>query len=204
MINYAIIFILIILLCRLYQRPRAPPPPGPRLLPIIGNLHQAPSSHAERVYHEWTKYSPIFKLQYGLQTSIILGDYKTAHELLDKRSSIYSSCPSMLMAGQCVGKGMHTISMPYDSRYRVHQRLQMPYLNNRAAQSYTSLQDLESKQVLFELLSTNDFESGYARSAASLVISLAYGKRLPSGDEPELARIQKVADNFIQAAQVGK
>lgn len=187
-----------------YTRSRLPSPPGPRPLPIIGNIHQAPKTYRERAYHEWTKiYGPIYKMQYGPQSVIILGDYETAHQLLDKRSNIYSSRPWMPMAAQCVGRGLHSVLMPYDTRFRAHQRLMKGYLNNRTAQAYTTVQDLESKQVVLELLSTSDFSRCYNRSAASLIISLAYGKRLPRGDEPELLRIQQVLENFVHAAQIG-
>lgn len=179
-------------------------PPGPRPLPIIGNLHQAPTAYPERQYHEWTKqYGSIFKLQMGLQSVIVLGNYETAHRLLDKRGNIYSSRPSMPMAAQCVGHGLHSVLMSYDDRFRTHQRLQKSYLNNRISQSYTTLQDLESKQVIWELLSSSNFSQSYSRSAASLIISLAYGKRLARGDEPDLLRIEKVLENFVAAARVG-
>jgi hypothetical protein len=107
------------------------------------------------------------------------------------------------MAGECVGKGLHTLLMPYDHRYRMHQRLQSSYLNNRAAQTYTPLQDFESKQLLVDLLSTNDFSARYSRYASSMIMSLAYGKRFVRGDESQLKRIQKVVENFIGAARVG-
>jgi hypothetical protein len=77
-------------------------PPGPPRLPVIGNLHQAPEENPWRIYQEWTKqYGPIFSLQYGLSTIIMLGDYEAAHELLDKRSNIYSSRPRVVMGGPC-------------------------------------------------------------------------------------------------------
>jgi hypothetical protein len=85
----------------------------------------------------------------------------------------------------------------------MHQRLQSSYLNNRAAQTYTPLQDFESKQLLVDLLSTNDFSARYSRYASSMIMSLAYGKRFVRGDESQLKRIQKVVENFIGAARVG-
>lgn len=187
-----------------YTRRQLSSPPGPHPLPIIGNIHQAPKTYPERQYHEWTKkYGPIFKLQMGLQPVIVLGNYETAHQLLDKRGDIYSSRPSMPMVADCVGRGLHPHLMSYNARYRSHQRLMKSYLNSRVSQAYTTIQDLESKQVILELLSASDFCRIYSRSAASLIISLAYGKRLVTGKEPELAQIEKVLENFITAARLG-
>jgi len=75
--------------------------------------------------------------------------------------------------------------MPYGCLFRVHQRLQSSYLNPRSSETYTDLQDLESKKLVFELLSTNDFHHQFYRFNSSVMTGLAYGKRCPRGDEPE-------------------
>jgi cytochrome P450 len=180
-------------------------PPGPRPLPIIGNLHQSPQSYPWRVYQEWTKqYGPIFRLQYGINTIIILGTYEAAHELLDKRSSIYSSRPRFVMGGENVSKRNRTLLMPYGEQWRRHQRLQASYLNIRVSQGYRELQDVESKQLLNDLLVPDvDFSDRYHRYASSLIFALSYGRRLSNGDEPEARAIEQVMTNFLYAARVG-
>ena len=180
-------------------------PPGPKALPIIGNLHQAPQVNPWRVYQQWTKqYGPIFRLQYGLNTVIMLGSYEAAHELLDKRSNIYSSRPRSVMGGEVVSKGMRTLLMPYGEQWRNHQRLQASCVNIRVSQTYCVLQDLESKQLLKDLLSPNvDFANAYHRYASSLIFALAYGRRLPTGNESEVRAIDQVMENFLYAARVG-
>lgn len=180
-------------------------PPGPPRLPLIGNLHQAPQNYPWRVYQEWTKqYGPIFSLQYGLNNIIMLGTHEAAHDLLDKRSNIYSSRPRVVMGGECVSKNLRTLLMPYGPRWRNHQRLQASFLNIRVSHSYRELQDLESKQLLYELLDPSaDFSDRYHRYSSSLIFALAYGRRLTRGDEPEAKAIDQVMDNFLYAARVG-
>jgi cytochrome P450 len=179
-------------------------PPGPPLLPIIGNLHLAPSSKPWNTYRQWfNQYGPIYRVIYGQQTLIMLGDYETAHDLFDKRSNIYSSRPRLPMAFECVAKEMHPVFMPYGNRYRIHQRLQGSYLNPRSSETYTELQELESKQLVFELLSSNDFHYQFYRFNASVMTALAYGKRCPRGDEPELKATDQIMRNLVDAARVG-
>lgn len=73
-------------------------PGPPRLPPPIENLHQAPDKDPWRQYQEWTKqYVPIFSLQYGLSTIIMLGNRNAARDLVDKRSHIYSSRPRTVL-----------------------------------------------------------------------------------------------------------
>jgi hypothetical protein len=93
--------------------------------------------------------------------------------------------------------------MPYGQRWRTHQRLQASYLNVKMSAKYKIVQDMESKQLVFDLLSSNDFSFIFHRYSSSLIFCLAYGRRMPRGDEPEIQAIDKVMENFLYAARVG-
>ncbi|KAE9382096.1 putative cytochrome P450 oxidoreductase [Stipitochalara longipes BDJ] len=200
-----VLAILLVNYCLYLDRRRARGlPPGPPLLPIIGNLHLAPTSKPWNQYNQWFKeYGPIYRLIYGQQTVVMLGDYETARRLFDKRSNIYSSRPRLPMVFECVAKEMHPVFMPYGNRFRTHQRLQGSYLNPRSSESYTEIQELESKQLIFELLSSNDFHYHFYRFNNSVMNTLAYGKRCPLGDEPELKATDQIMRNLVDAARVG-
>ncbi|PGH23598.1 hypothetical protein AJ80_02379 [Polytolypa hystricis UAMH7299] len=171
-------------------------PPGPPPLPFIGNLHQAPSKYPWRTYTEWHRqYGPIFSLQYGPSTLIMLGNNAVTRDLLDKRSNIYSSRPRLMMVGECISKGFRTLLLPYGVRWRVHHRLQASFLNIQMSARYRELQDLESKQVVYEFLTRNDFAKVFHRYSASLIFSLAYGRRAVTGEEEEV----KVVDHIMLA-----
>lgn len=68
--------------------------PGPKPLPIIGNLHQIKDVPMQNFIDRFSKeYGPIFKVHYGAETWIILNDYEIIRDLLVKRGAIYSSRP---------------------------------------------------------------------------------------------------------------
>lgn len=68
-----------------------PLPPGPRPLPLIGNVHQAPNSHAWLHFTEWGKeYGPIFYMNMLGKHLVVLSTSKAAHELLAKRGATFS------------------------------------------------------------------------------------------------------------------
>lgn len=172
-------------------------PPGPLGLPFIGNFHQAPKEYPWRVYGEWhRKYGPIFSLQYGLTTYIMLGNHETARDLLDRRSNIYSSRPRQPMVGELVSEGNRSLILPYGDQWRAYRRLQGAFLSPRMSDTYRELQDLESKQLVREFLTRSDFSDRFHRYSSSLTFALAYGKRMPDGDEPEVVGIDRIMNDL--------
>lgn len=84
-------------------------------------------------------YGPIFGLRVGFDTIVMLNNHSIAHDLLDKRSNIYSFRSRLVMGVEIVSNGLRTLLMPYGPQWRTHQSLQASYLNVRTSQSYTGL-----------------------------------------------------------------
>lgn len=96
-----------------------PLPPGPPGLPVIGNVHQNPKSHAWLQWHQWSKkYGPIIYLSMLGQPIIVLHSAKAAQDLFARRGAIYSDRPRLVLAGELALKGLHLVLMPYDARYK--------------------------------------------------------------------------------------
>ncbi|KAL4971891.1 cytochrome P450 [Aspergillus desertorum] len=194
------------------KRPPLPLPPGPKPAPLIGNIHQLPKSlQWLHLYHLSKQYGPIMHFSMAGQPLIILSTHQAAHDLLNRRSGRYSDRPRMVMAGELVTKNMHMLLRPYDERYKLHQRMEAPLLALRAASSYRPLQDLESQQLLFDVLGEwdkfgekgIDFHHHFERAMASTIYCLNYGYRLQTGYEKELMDGKKVQAEFARTGQVG-
>ncbi|KAG6902124.1 hypothetical protein C0995_004070 [Termitomyces sp. Mi166 len=84
---------LLLYLKRYRNGGRLPLPPGPKKLPIIGNLLDMPRSFEWITYHKWCKEfgSDIIHLNVAGTSIIVLDNAQLATELLEKKSSIYSS-----------------------------------------------------------------------------------------------------------------
>lgn len=113
------------------------------------------------------------------------------------------------MAGQLALKGMHMLLRPYDERFKLHQKLESPVLSVRAANAYLSFQELETKQLLYDLLnlaggSGINCHGHLERTTASTIYGLFYGFRLKTSSDPVLLAAHSVNHEFDQLAQVGK
>lgn len=179
-------------------------PPGPRGLPVVGNIHQISRRYSWKQFQEWHKiYGPVIYLRLGQLTFILLGNHEVTKDLLDRRSGIYSSRPHMAVAGECLGKSFGASMLPYGPRWRQFRKIQMSLLNSRRCHLYSPLQELESRNLLYNLLSTNDFEPELYRCSSSLIFALLYGRRFQSGEETDLKETEHLATSALQAVSFG-
>ena len=73
-------------------------PPGPKPLPLVGNVLDIPTSHEYFTYTKWgRKYGDVVYVNALGKHLIILNSAKAANELLEQRSAIYSDRPYLPM-----------------------------------------------------------------------------------------------------------
>ncbi|KAJ7328380.1 hypothetical protein DFH08DRAFT_1023831 [Mycena albidolilacea] len=71
---------------------RTSTPPGPKKLPLVGNLFDIPSEHQWEAYLRWSKRfdSDIIHLNATGTSVVILSSMEAVNELIEQRSSLYS------------------------------------------------------------------------------------------------------------------
>ncbi|TVY85886.1 Multifunctional cytochrome P450 monooxygenase [Lachnellula willkommii] len=80
-----------------------PLPPGPKGLPVLGNINDLPKPN-EPEWQHWLQhkdlYGPISSVTVLGQTMVIISDPEVAFEIMRDRSAINSSRPGQIFSGE--------------------------------------------------------------------------------------------------------
>jgi hypothetical protein len=78
-----------------------PLPPGPRPLPLIGNLLDIPVEKVWLTYQSWNeRYGDIVYVEAPGKKIVILGSAVAVNDLIERRSSVYSDRPNFVMQNE--------------------------------------------------------------------------------------------------------
>ncbi|WQF75635.1 Putative cytochrome P450 [Colletotrichum destructivum] len=198
----------------------------PLKLPIIGDLHSSPREKPLLHWDEWARTNgPVAASKlFGIIPMVVLNTSEAATELFAKRGARYSNRPSSvsmeMITGSGPGKSRFTLMHDYDADLKLHHRMLSPSLGAVAAPRYQPLMELESKQLLVDLLSataaaaasrggkddgdavmeSTEIHRLFERTQASVVLGLHYGIRVPSVSDPVFSRIVDVHDKVTHVA----
>ncbi|RBA19920.1 hypothetical protein FPRO05_09220 [Fusarium proliferatum] len=186
---------------------RAPLPPGPKGLPLVGNLSDLPPPGVFEAHH-WLKfkdiYGPISSITVMGQTIIIINNWELASQLLGKKSAKHSSRPKIMMAGEMVGWENSLGFSPYNNRFRTHRKNMARIIGSkRAAAKYDRLQEAEVAHFLLHVLDDPErFIDHIRKEAGSVILKIAYGYTAEPFKEDKLIRMAGQAMDDVTAAGV--
>ncbi|KZV73889.1 cytochrome P450 [Peniophora sp. CONT] len=179
-------------------------PPGPTGLPIIGNALQLTNTDKLWLqFSAWRKdYGDIFSLDAAGQPIVVVNSHKIATELLDRRASIYSDRPRMIVASEMLCGG---IFLPF---IRWNDKLQ--HMRKAAHESLHPAQNLHEYQTIEALLlaraalqDPGSWDSHVRRSAASMMLSCIYDEPVASEQDDRVSFINAFAARVTTAAATG-
>ncbi|KAH9073438.1 cytochrome P450 [Lactarius deliciosus] len=129
----------VILVVRYSRSPWRRVPPGPRGLPLIGNALGLLDKTWLFGRECKEKYGDVMYLTALGQPILVLNSIKAAAELLDRRASIYSDRPRMIMAQEVLSGGLTFPFLGYDDRWRRSRRATHQCLSKTAVLSYHNM-----------------------------------------------------------------
>ncbi|KAJ3556977.1 hypothetical protein NM688_g1727 [Phlebia brevispora] len=201
-------FIVAVILLSLYLMKRQstlPLPPGPRALPIVGNLFDMPAIRPWVQYTRWAEQynSDVVYLQVVSQPLVILNSATAAFELLEKRASVYSDKPLTVMQ-QLVGWTWNIALMPYGPRWRSIRRVFHQQFNAGALHKYRHVQEREVAAYLRrELAAPEASVRSINHLFSAIILDIVYGTHIKSADDPAVTTVQEAVASFGDINVIG-
>ncbi|CAG8947877.1 unnamed protein product [Penicillium salamii] len=179
-------------------------PPGPSRLPLLGNIHQIPRKDVWKCYQDWhQKFGPLIYTKFGQLEVVSVGSFRVANDLLVKRGRKYSSRPPLRAPNRITG-GLQTGILPCGDRLQAHRALFLSIESPRVVKANDKLLDIESQQLLHELLHPEDveFRAAIRRYNYSVCLTLTYGRRMCSAKDELLEELETLSshlgETFVQ------
>ncbi|RFU73869.1 cytochrome p450 [Trichoderma arundinaceum] len=99
---------------------------------------------------------------------------------------------------------MRPVLLPYNDLWRKGRRLMHSFASETIAPAYEPIQLLESSRLLRDLLANpSNYEKWFERYSAGVILRLAYGKTVETGDEDNVREILEVVHTVERVASPG-
>lgn len=154
----ASLVLVCIILWRLSIRWKAPRdlPPGPKPLPLVGNIFDLPPTGVPE-YQHWIKfkdtYGPLSSVTVLGTNMILIHSHEVLQHLMVKSSTKTSSRPKQHFGGELCGYTALTPSLPYNATLRLHRKLMHQQMGTKLiCQRFWHVQDVESRRFLLRVL----------------------------------------------------
>ncbi|PBK93209.1 cytochrome P450 [Armillaria gallica] len=154
-------------------------PPGPKGIPLLGNLWDMPTEYTWITYARWTAtYGDVLYLDTPGNPTVVINSAQAAVDLFERRSGNYSDRPGMVdfTMAHLAGWGFDMGFMRYSDWWRMHRRMFHQYFQPRALPAYYPVQMCSSLVMLRQLNKSPDAFVHHVRYyTGSVIMKVVYG-----------------------------
>lgn len=187
-----------------------PLPPGPKGLPLVGNLNDLPKP-GELEYEHWLKhkdiYGPMSSVTVMGQTFIIVNDATMAFELLRDRANTNSGRPHQTMSMDMVGWKDSLAFLQANETFKIQRRNFAKVTSSAAVQAtFDRVQEEESIHFLKNLLDEPEELFDHIRKeAGAVILRITYGYTPTyKGNDPLIDLAEKALSQFADSSVPGR
>ncbi|TFK64018.1 cytochrome P450 [Pluteus cervinus] len=182
--------------------------PGPKGVPLLGNILQIPPFQFLR-FIEWkAQFGPIFLLKLAGQPVVVINSIEVAGDLLERRSGIYSDRPRFIVASELLTGGLVLPVVRYGDLWRKLRRAAHDGLRSQTMPGYELAQELEAAILMESLIkdsTSNSWAEEVKRSTASSMKTAVYGTPpITSINDPVVSYINAIGHRVTLAMVPGR
>ncbi|GJE96530.1 cytochrome P450 [Phanerochaete sordida] len=188
-----------------YRRRRVRYPPGPKGLPVLGNLFDVP------VDYPWIGFCDIGK-QHGSDVVhfqvlgthlVVLNSLQAVGDLLEKQSNVYSDRPSTIMLDELSGWSRSWVQLDYGERWKEHRRLFHQNFRPSAIPQYHAKQAKAARRLLRFIVDSPERLVEHLRFiVGAMVLDTVFAFDVKPGD-PMIKLVENAADTAIETIAAG-
>ncbi|XP_050377804.1 cytochrome P450 71A9-like [Argentina anserina] len=133
-------------------------PPGPRRLPLIGNLHLLSDGLPHCVLeHLSRKYGPLMFLQLGSRSTLVVSSAKMAKEVFKTHDLVFSGRPALYVAKKLSYDCVNLSFAPYGEYWREVRKIAiLELLSAKRVQMFQSVRDEEVGVMIDSIVHTSE------------------------------------------------
>ncbi|KAG2141303.1 cytochrome P450 [Suillus clintonianus] len=184
----------------------APYPPGPRGLPLIGNIQDMPHIRPWLTFAEWgKKYGPISHVEILGQHIVVLNSVKSAMDMMDKKGTVYSDRPVLPMGGELCGWKHSLGLLPYGDRLRQYRKNFHHIMGNRAALDvYHPIEEIETRRFLKHVFAKPEKLQDHVRhTTGAIILRISHGYEVKENNDPLIDLAERAMDQFSRSTAPG-
>ncbi|ELU12244.1 hypothetical protein CAPTEDRAFT_73429, partial [Capitella teleta] len=174
--------------------------PGPKGLPLIGNLHQIDACKPHQTFTDWAKiHGSVYQLRFGFTPVIIASGYNSIHEILVANGSDFSGRPSSFRMSY---QQQHTGFAFLDPSPKGHCLRKLTFRHLKTVGDgmvrVERLAAVANRSLLHKLAASDgaavDPKDYFYQATMSMMLMLIFGKHLEEGDS-EFQQLRDIEDS---------